>query len=109
MLKNCVFKAILYTKVKWNKRDNKLPSQTSVAEDYTSKTVRKLNERVTDHNGETKHDIFINTRKKVIIPVLYWVILRSLGAIKNLREELVSNCLLKRRDNHLTHKICQFY
>ena len=65
-------------------------SQTSVAEDYTSKTVRRLNERVTDHTGKTKHDIFINTRKKVMIPVLYWVTLRSLGAIKSLREKLVS-------------------
>ena len=40
-------------------------------EDYTNEAVRRLNERVTNHNGETKSHIFINTRMTVIIPVLH--------------------------------------
>ena len=48
------------------------PEQGSV-EEYSTKTRRRLNERVIgrDRRGETKSHIFINTRKKVIIPVLH--------------------------------------
>lgn len=54
--------------------------EPSYVEVYTGETSRRLNDRVTDHNGETKFDIFINSRKKVIL-VLYCVTLTWLAEI----------------------------
>ena len=62
-------------------------------EDDTGKTCRRLNKRVIEHNGREKRNISVNTGRKVTIPVLYCVILRSsvtIFKIKSLKEKLLS-------------------
>ena len=54
---------------------------------YTGEIGRKLNERVIDHNERDKKSHLHSNRKKLIIPVLYWVTLRLLiGILKNLKK-----------------------
>ena len=78
-------------------------------EDDTGETGRRLNERVIDHNGREKNDISVNTGRKVTIPELYCVSLKSLVAIfkiKCLKEKLLHHRWLESSDHHWTRKRC---